>query len=471
MINYTKNIVLSFLLSVIFIFSFSPVFSQCPDVNLGNDTILCEGRSIILDAGPGLTYQWNDGIVTRYRAISDPGNYSVTVWTYCSSMDSDTIVITPAPVISLDLQLPVRPLSYFCKGEIANLSSVISEPSLVTKYEWSVSTLNTSSINVDTTRTVTLTITDQYGCKRSRSKTVEFQFPFEKDSIKLVTFDPTEDKYVVVYSKSPGKRTKSIVLYNGFSDEDSLTTRSFTNLNYVVDTNSQPHVAPSFYNIQVVDSCLNRSAFKLEKTHKAMFLKVTRKIGGVTNLEWDRYIGLPYNFYYIARGTTPGNMAVIDSIGHIPLVDRIQYTDNTLESQIFYYAIYIKTPYPIDLENPDKKVQAGPFVHSLSNLEDNRIHGTGIKDMTYLNSNFKTFPNPYHGNVNISYEIDNYADISIKVLNITGQLIAVLEDSRKEPGRYDLSFSASKYGYSSGMFLLVYMVKGTGIITRKLIEE
>jgi hypothetical protein len=472
--TFTRNKLLSLTLAISLFFFVSGIFAQCPViVNLGKDTTLCQNGSLVLDAGPGITYLWNDGITTRYRIVTNPGTYSVTNWNNCPapSISRDTIIITSGPEISLELELPVRSLPYFCKGEAVNLVSSVSLPSLVTKYDWSVSTSNTASVSVDTTRTVTLTVTDQYGCKRSKTKTVEFQYPFEKDSIKLVTFDPTEDKHIIIYSRSQSKRTKSYILYNGYTDKDSLTSRSFTSSNLVVDTKSKPHVAPSYYNVRLVDSCLNQSSFKLEKTHKAMFLKVTREKDGKTSLEWDRYIGLSYNFFYIARGTAPGNITVIDSLKHVPLVDRYYFTDNTLPNQVFYYAIFIKTPVAVVVENAGKKAQAGPFVHSLSNLEDNRIHGTGIKDMSYLDANFKTYPNPYHDIANISYEIDNNTDISLKVFNMSGQQIAVLEDGKKEPGRYEVTFSATKYGHPAGIYYIVYNVKGTGVITRMLIEE
>lgn len=472
--NITKKAYLNIFISTIFIFLLNSAFPQCPiEVNLGNDTLLCPGTSIILDAGPGELYVWDDPqVITRYRTITNPGTYTVKVKIFnCPLFGEDTIVINPAPVLAMDLKLPVRPLPYFCKGELANLTSEVSDSTAVIKYEWSISPSNTASITVDTTRIVTLTITDKNGCKWTKSKEVEFQFPFEKDSIKLATYDPTEDKTVVVYTRSYLKRTRSYILFNGYTDKDSLTTIPFSASNLVVDPTSKPHLRPSYYNIMLVDSCLNRSTFKIEKTHKTMFLEVTRETDGKTTLEWNRYIGFNYPWYYIRKGTSPANMTVIDSVRHFPLVDRVTYTDNTPINMVYYYQVIIKTPDTVYVYNPGKKAQAGPFVHSASNMEDNRLYGTGIMDLEYLKLNLKTYPNPYHGITTIQYEIDNRAEISLKVFNITGQQIAVLEEGVKEPGRYEIPFSASFYGLPPGMYYLKYFVKGTGVVTRKLVEQ
>lgn len=56
------------------------VRAQCPAVNLGTDTTVCFGTSLILDAGiPGATYLWSTGETTQQISISDDGEYAVTV--------------------------------------------------------------------------------------------------------------------------------------------------------------------------------------------------------------------------------------------------------------------------------------------------------------------------------------------------------------------------------------------------------
>lgn len=65
-------------------------------VQLGNDTVLCQGDQIALDAGAGFgTYTWQNGASTQTLTVTTPGTYSVTVTNPAGCSYSDTLVITP----------------------------------------------------------------------------------------------------------------------------------------------------------------------------------------------------------------------------------------------------------------------------------------------------------------------------------------------------------------------------------------
>jgi hypothetical protein len=64
-----------------------------PEVFLGNDTLIIQGQTLMLDAGnPGLEHLWSTGETTQTITVSFAGEYSVTVTGYCGS-DSDTIEV------------------------------------------------------------------------------------------------------------------------------------------------------------------------------------------------------------------------------------------------------------------------------------------------------------------------------------------------------------------------------------------
>jgi gliding motility-associated-like protein len=67
--------------------------TRSPMVNLGRDTILCQGAEIILNAGnSGSNYKWDNGSLAQTISVSGPGKYSVVVSVAeCSA--SDTILI------------------------------------------------------------------------------------------------------------------------------------------------------------------------------------------------------------------------------------------------------------------------------------------------------------------------------------------------------------------------------------------
>ncbi|HEY4800128.1 MAG TPA: hypothetical protein VII99_13695, partial [Bacteroidia bacterium] len=73
-----------------------------PVISFGNDTILCVGSNLTLDAGSGYNYQWSTGNTTQIQVVSSPGNYSVTVTNFCGTA-SDSIHVNYYPVNSLSL--------------------------------------------------------------------------------------------------------------------------------------------------------------------------------------------------------------------------------------------------------------------------------------------------------------------------------------------------------------------------------
>lgn len=71
-----------------------------PVVSLGNDTAICPGSVLLLDAGnPDASYIWSDGLTTQTRPASAAGDYEVTVTNAfgCKNTDLIHIIIKDAP--------------------------------------------------------------------------------------------------------------------------------------------------------------------------------------------------------------------------------------------------------------------------------------------------------------------------------------------------------------------------------------
>ncbi len=67
--------------------------SPTPQINFGNDTTLCIGQSLILDAGENTNYFWNTGDSTRNITVSNNGLYSVTVTNTFNCVKTESISI------------------------------------------------------------------------------------------------------------------------------------------------------------------------------------------------------------------------------------------------------------------------------------------------------------------------------------------------------------------------------------------
>lgn len=72
-------------------------------LELGNDTTLCNGQAIILDASnSSANYLWSTTSTDSAINVSTPGSYSVTVTTICQTeSDSITITFTSPPIATL----------------------------------------------------------------------------------------------------------------------------------------------------------------------------------------------------------------------------------------------------------------------------------------------------------------------------------------------------------------------------------
>ncbi|MBL6944433.1 MAG: PKD domain-containing protein, partial [Bacteroidales bacterium] len=75
-----------------------------PQINIGNDTTLCQGASLLLDPGTGYSlYLWQDNSVNELFTVTQTGVYWVTVTNSngCSTTDSITVSYFPSVNINL----------------------------------------------------------------------------------------------------------------------------------------------------------------------------------------------------------------------------------------------------------------------------------------------------------------------------------------------------------------------------------
>lgn len=91
-----------------------------PEIQLGNDTVICDGTPLTLDAGSGSTFIWSDNSSSQTLTASTAGTYAVTVTASNGCFDSDTLSIlsvNPVPVINLGSDTSV------CEGDSITLDA------------------------------------------------------------------------------------------------------------------------------------------------------------------------------------------------------------------------------------------------------------------------------------------------------------------------------------------------------------
>lgn len=433
----------------------STVSAQCDNpfiVNLGNDTTLCEGSALYLDAGLGSTYVWNDGSSSSTLLVTEPGTYFVTVTNTCDSVSSDTIQIILVELPVINFEMPES--DYFCKGDVINVMAEVVDPTGTIVYEWTKPNSNDATVAIDTSGVYSVTATDEFGCNNTKEVELDFQYPNEEERILLVTYDPEEDRNIIIYSRTPDKRTMEYEIYNGATTADRMTTKNYSSQNLTIDFETDPHLISTFYNIMIKDSCENQSRFETSKAHKSMLLRTSEDQDGNSFLQWSNYQGFNFEYYYILRSSNAGELALLDSVIN-EQYENYTYTDTEVEPGItYYYQIRIKTPEIIYLEDATrKKAGSGPWVHSLSNLEDNKLK-TGIHNTNIFNGAVKVYPNPFNNNFSLSYSLVKKESVVVSIFNSSGQKVFETVNENQTAGEHIFQFNEGLFKSQSLIYFL-----------------
>ncbi|HEX6891231.1 MAG TPA: gliding motility-associated C-terminal domain-containing protein [Chryseolinea sp.] len=100
-------------------------------IDLGKDTTLCVGQSILLDAGDhcGTTYEWQNGSTSSTFSVTQPGTYTVII-SDGTKVISDAVNVSYYPLPEVNLGVD----KLICDGDLIAFNVTQSLPS---KYLWS----------------------------------------------------------------------------------------------------------------------------------------------------------------------------------------------------------------------------------------------------------------------------------------------------------------------------------------------
>jgi hypothetical protein len=139
-----------------------------PILNLGNDTTLCIGQQITLNAGNHNSYTWNNQSIAPAITVNQTGNYSVTVSNALNCIASDNIQVNfvqeTAQLLPNDTALYASAFPY-----TINLSNQYSN------YQSSQLTINNLQLTINNEGTYSLTAIDNYGCLVSDSINIKLK--------------------------------------------------------------------------------------------------------------------------------------------------------------------------------------------------------------------------------------------------------------------------------------------------------
>ncbi len=77
------------------------------------------------------------------------------------------------------------------------------------------------------------------------------------------------------------------------------------------------------------------------------------------------------------------------------------------------------------------------------------------------------YPNPFNPVTHIKFNVVKSAQITISILNSTGQQVAVLLEAYKSPGQYEVSWNAA--GFSSGLYFVRLSANGKNYVRKAIL--
>lgn len=137
------------------------------NASIGNDTTICAAAYTISALFGNVSYNWCSGQTTSSINVTSSGTYCLSVTDALGCIDSDTMVLTLLPALTVNL----GPDTTICPGSL-----VLYAGSGYANYSWNIGwTLDT--LHVYSTGTYAVTVTDSNGCTATDSKVVTFTEP------------------------------------------------------------------------------------------------------------------------------------------------------------------------------------------------------------------------------------------------------------------------------------------------------
>jgi len=136
-----------------------------PDPDLGADTNLCYGGSVLLEAAYGFeSYEWQDGSILSFFNVTQSGIYYVDIVDYNGCEGSDTVYVEVADIVDLGEDSLI-----LCEGNSITLDAGNS----FDFYTWSTGEYGVSSIEVESGGWYKVSVNYYFGCPSEDSVLIE----------------------------------------------------------------------------------------------------------------------------------------------------------------------------------------------------------------------------------------------------------------------------------------------------------
>jgi hypothetical protein len=256
-------------------------------------------------------------------------------------------------------------------------------------------------------------------CNTIRSDTVQL---YLAPQICMVTVDTNTSHNLVVWEKNSSAPVESFNVYRESivaGEYEVIGNVAADDLSVFTDTSVNPVAQAYIYKVTAVDPDGNESDIELSRPHKTIHLLSSENSELQTiQLDWSYYYGFDYGTFHIYRGLTGAGIDSVTSIAS----SSTQWIDTEATPGVdYYYRIIIRKETPCT-PTGSLKAGAGPYNHSLSNLDDNKLQsGTGIADLA--ESSLVIYPNPLTEEAVIEFPNPAQSEYRMVLRDLSGKAV------------------------------------------------
>lgn len=447
--------------------------------NLGADTTFCLGQGYLLDAGNGPTgtsYTWNSGSTTQQVLVTAPGIYSVTVSTPqgCTAIDSVTMNALLAPVVNLG------------SDRTECDSWVLDAGNQGVSYNWSTGA-TTQTISGTQAGTYSVTVTNANGCPATdqvilgvgSTPVVNLGTPPTLCQGQTVSLNAGNPGFNYLWSN--GQTTQSINVGSAgtyiVDVTDPATNCTGSDTVTVIQSFLNVNIGPDFTLCDGSTVVLNAGSGPTGYlwNNGATTQTITITTAGTYSVQVTDALGCnATDDVVVAPGTVP--TVAFTSSGTAPLFQTAQFTDNSGANVTSWFWDFGDGSTSTQQNPTHQFVAMGTFSVCLT-VSDGTCENTTCNSFVVsapveiedeiFSEGVTVFPNPNNGEFAIDFDLPKAMNLTMDIVNITGQNVMHRDLSgvlvHREP--VDISrFSAGMY------FLRVVSDKGNEMV-RKIIVQ
>jgi hypothetical protein len=417
-----------------------------PLITPSRSTTLCNGDSVLLDAGSGyVKYAWSSGALSQIISVKDSGRYVINVSDGMGCTGSDTIVVkvnaVPAPVITGPTAL--------CEGDTITLDA----GGEFVSYDWS---------NGDKTRTVSVSKAGLFSVMVTDSNSC-----IGTSALHAVAVFPKPPKPTIT-QRGDTLFSSAAQSYQWFKNDTAIANG--TNGTYAVKRGGVYKVRTTDSNGCVVESevlnisfssfalsCLTPNVFNAGEvaTLKLLLTSSSNLLGGPqqcrVQLRFNSSVLVPRFVYESSR------LLSTERILSLSLTRPTGLTSGTLLELPFTVmlgdaecaavhldsVVWLNGNVVVTLENQDCDICV-----RVCREGGTRLFSSGGKVQLFQNQ-----PNPFNAQTVIRYELIETGPTSLTVSDILGRRVATLVDETKNAGNYESRFDATTL--PSGLYFCI----------------